>query len=417
MKKEFNSGILWKAVFKIMKALLSKPAPSNQSWLQRSELAHRDSERDEKWLQETLYAHSELVPITEVNPGATRFIPVCRELAIPKPGGAVFLDLFGLTPEGQLVLIECKLWRNPQARREVIAQALEYASLLRRWSYSDLTVRLQSKLDTKCANPLFDVLADAGGTLTETDLHDRVARSLRVGDFIVIIAGDGIREDVQAITDHLNQNSSMAAHLALVEFQIWESGDGETVIIPHVPMRTEVLTHRVYLGPDDTPLTIEPDTSQESRTEAVIDPEGVRRREADATFWRSYIEAARFDHPEQPAPRRGGVGWAKITMPEPVNWITAYRAGKGNGGLFTRLRGDDGQALYEALGAAIETVSEEIGVPLDMQTDKAEPFEGTVSIPFDGDASDDDAFRAWLIEYGNTAVSTLRPFIAQVKSV
>lgn len=415
MKKKFNSGFLWKAVFEIMKALLSKLAPSSQSWFQRTELAQRNSERDEKWLQELLFAHPELIPVSEVNPGATHFIPICRELAIPKPGGAVFLDLFGMTPEGQLVLIECKLWRNPQARREVVAQALEYASLLRRWSYSDLTVRLQSKLGIKSVNPLYDVLSSAGGTLTETALHDRVARSLKVGDFIVIIAGDGIREDVQAIADHLNQNSSMAAHLALVEFQIWEGSDGETIVIPHVPMRTEVLTHRVYLGADDVPLTIEPDTSQESRTEAVIDPEGAKRREADAAFWRSYIDAARFDHPEQPAPRRGGVGWAKIPMPEPVNWLTAYRAGKGNGGLFTRLRDDDGQAFYEALGDAIGTLNDDIGVPLEMQIDKQEPFEGTISILFDGDASDDDAFQSWLLHYGNAAVSALRPFIAQIE--
>lgn len=40
--------------------------------------------------------------------------------------------------------MECKLWRNPQARREVLAQILEYASLLRGWSYGDLTARLKA---------------------------------------------------------------------------------------------------------------------------------------------------------------------------------------------------------------------------------------------------------------------------------
>ena len=415
MKMELNSGILWKAAFGTMKALLSNPTSPSQSWLHRTALAQRNSERDEKWLQELLFAHPELIPVSEVNPGATRFIPICRELAIPKVGGSVFLDLFGLTPEGQLVLVECKLWRNPQARREVIAQALEYASLLRRWSYSDLTVRLQGKLDTKTPNPLYDVLHAAGGSLTETDLHDRIARSLRMGDFIVVIAGDGIREDVQAITDHLNQNSGMATNLALIEFQVWEGGEGETVVIPHVPMRTEVLTHRVYLGQDDAPLTIEPERAQESRTEAIIDPEGAQRREADAAFWRSFIEAVRFDHPEQSAPRRGGFGWAKIPMPEPVTWLTAFRTAKGDAGIFTRLKDADGRALYEALDDAAEQLNDEIGVPIILRADTEDPFEATFSIPFNGDSSDNDEFRAWLVQYSNKAVSALRPVLAQVK--
>lgn len=81
-----------------------------------------------------------------------------------------------MTPEGKLVLIECKLWRNPQARREVVAQALEYASLLRNWSYSDLSVRLQNMLGTRSENPLFDIYRKANGPLDKDALHDRIAR-------------------------------------------------------------------------------------------------------------------------------------------------------------------------------------------------------------------------------------------------
>src|SRR4051812_45651001 len=99
--------------------------------------------RDEKWLQALLFAHPEAVPIEAIDPGAGMIVPICRELAIPKDGATVFLDVLAVTPPGRLVLIECKLWRNPQARREVIAQILEYAALLRRWTYADLTARLK----------------------------------------------------------------------------------------------------------------------------------------------------------------------------------------------------------------------------------------------------------------------------------
>ncbi len=35
------------------------------------------------------------------------------------------------------MLVEAKLWRNPEARRKVIGQILDYAKELSRWNYED----------------------------------------------------------------------------------------------------------------------------------------------------------------------------------------------------------------------------------------------------------------------------------------
>ena len=40
--------------------------------------------------------------------------------------------------EGYLTLVETKLWRNPEARRTVVAQIIDYASHLSTWTYDDL---------------------------------------------------------------------------------------------------------------------------------------------------------------------------------------------------------------------------------------------------------------------------------------
>jgi hypothetical protein len=85
---------------------------------------------DEKWLQRLLYEHAELIPLKDIDTGDGVVVPLCRELSIPGHGGNVYLDLLGVSRTGRLVLVECKLWRNPQARREVIAQITEYAALL-----------------------------------------------------------------------------------------------------------------------------------------------------------------------------------------------------------------------------------------------------------------------------------------------
>src|ERR1700686_1798926 len=78
---------------------------------------------DERWLQDLLYAHADLMPIDEIEPVFSGAAAVCREL--PTPGGP--LDLVYVNEHGLLTLVECKLWRNPEARRQVVGQILDYA--------------------------------------------------------------------------------------------------------------------------------------------------------------------------------------------------------------------------------------------------------------------------------------------------
>jgi hypothetical protein len=116
---------------------------------------------DERWLQELLFAHPELIPIDRIEAGAGGLLPICRELTLAREGRVVCLDLLCLTRSGRLMLVECKLWRNQQARREVVAQILEYAALLRGWSYGDLTARLKQQRGWKGKNPIFDPVSSS----------------------------------------------------------------------------------------------------------------------------------------------------------------------------------------------------------------------------------------------------------------
>ena len=53
-----------------------------------------------------------------LNPDISDSLPVVREL--PTPAGP--LDILYINPKGFLSLVETKLWRNPEARRSVVAQ-------------------------------------------------------------------------------------------------------------------------------------------------------------------------------------------------------------------------------------------------------------------------------------------------------
>jgi hypothetical protein len=72
----------------------------------------------------------------QIEPGFGRLIPVCKELPLTFGAGkSGSLDNLFVTRGGGLFLTEAKLWRNPEARRSVVAQAMEYAAALFRLNY------------------------------------------------------------------------------------------------------------------------------------------------------------------------------------------------------------------------------------------------------------------------------------------
>lgn len=91
--------------------------------------------RREDVLRDLLFAQPAMLPVAEIDPAIGPLVPIARELNVPDVGR---IDAFLADGRGHLVIVECKLWRNPQARREVVGQILDYARALARFSYDDL---------------------------------------------------------------------------------------------------------------------------------------------------------------------------------------------------------------------------------------------------------------------------------------
>ena len=92
------------------------------------------AEYDEAWLQRLIMRHPSLLPLDQIESAFNTVVPICIELRT----NSGFLDNLLVTPTGDLALVECKLWRNPQARREVIAQIIDYAKKISGWTYERL---------------------------------------------------------------------------------------------------------------------------------------------------------------------------------------------------------------------------------------------------------------------------------------
>jgi len=192
---------------------------------------------DEGWLQLLIMRHPSLLPVDQIEPAFNTLVPVCIEL--PMRSGS--LDNLLVTPAGDLALVECKLWRNPDARREVIAQIIDYAKEMSTWTYKTLqeAIRRAKPLDgsdEKAPRKLYE-LVSAKGEIDEASFHDTVSRNLRRGRFLLLIVGDGIREGAEAMAEFLQQHAGFHFTLAFVEIALFETRGGY-IAQPRVLART-----------------------------------------------------------------------------------------------------------------------------------------------------------------------------------
>ncbi len=194
-------------------------------------VALNDREISEGWLQQKLFEYPDLLPVGEIDPGFGPLIPVGRE--IPTAVGSI--DNLYVSPDGLLTLVEAKLWRNPEARRAVIGQILDYAQDMSRWSYE----RLDGVVKNKSNRSLCQLVSqELSGEVDEAQFVDAVSRNLRAGRFLLLIAGDGIREEMELLASFLQDPSHLRFTLALLELQLYRTTDGALYVWPLVVSRT-----------------------------------------------------------------------------------------------------------------------------------------------------------------------------------
>jgi hypothetical protein len=306
-----------------------------------------------------------------------------------------------------------------------VAQILEYAALLRGWSYGDLTARLKQQRGWKGENPIFEQALRIWPDLDEAAFVDRVSRSLEAADFHLVIAGDGIRSDVQTLASHVNASGVGTSRLALVEIQVWRSGEGDTIVVPNVPLKTEVIEQRVIVAADGQHLKVKEvhvhspagvrDRSDTADTDAIVDPDRAAQREGNKAFWDRFIQGSSFDHPDQGPPRHGGNNWVKIDLDGPVSWLTAYRS-IDKIGFFLSLHGEEGRRLADMFAEQLDALREESGLDLSLNTRTLEPFKAELAVVRNRSGLSDEEQLAWLWETANRMVTLLRPLLSSWQS-
>jgi len=186
----------------------------NASPLSQIDFSAKEGLFDERWIQKLVFDHPECVPIRQIEPGFGTLISICREL--PTAHGPI--DNLLMTCDGDIVIVEAKLWRNPQARREVVAQALDYASCIFRLGYEqfEAAVRKARQSDSLATESLYQLFSSDPEVPDQQHFIDAVATNLTRGNIAVIVLGDGIRSEVKLLTEILQSYAGFHFTFALV---------------------------------------------------------------------------------------------------------------------------------------------------------------------------------------------------------
>jgi hypothetical protein len=151
---------------------------------------------DEVELQDLLYNSPELIEHGDDGP-----IVFTKEAALP---GSGYMDLIGVAANGDILLVETKLAKNPEIRRKVLGQILEYAAFLWGTEYSDfdqLFVEREGK-------PLVDLLAERTPNFDADEFKQAVSKNLGDGRFDLLIAVDEMNDELEKVIAYLSSRGS-----------------------------------------------------------------------------------------------------------------------------------------------------------------------------------------------------------------
>ena len=232
-------------------------------------VAFEDDLISESWLQQVLFEHPELLPIGELDQMFAPIRPLAREVST----GVGAIDLLGVSPSGFLTIVETKLHRNPESRREVLGQILDYCGQMSRWSYAQLVeaVRSSKHRSNDAKDPV--LCAGKGESAPVADqkrFQATVSESLRHGRFLMMIVGDSFREQTSDLLEYVQKSMHLQFTIRLVQLRLYRPSRATgypVLVIPHLTERTREVTRaivRIQHNVNLADVTIEGVTDQET---------------------------------------------------------------------------------------------------------------------------------------------------------
>ncbi|WP_437853475.1 hypothetical protein [Sorangium sp. So ce363] len=177
----------------------------------------------EKQLEDAVASFPNLLSMPE-EPGLAL---VRQQVSLPDAG---VLDILLVTSEGLPVVVEAKLARNAQSRREVVGQVVDYVSALTSFTVDELDGLVGGTLEAA----LRSLVGDSDDDFEK--LWRAVGSNLRAGLARYLILVDEVPADLERIVRFLASRSSL--DIGLVTISRYRDVDGRYVLVPQHVVRS-----------------------------------------------------------------------------------------------------------------------------------------------------------------------------------
>jgi hypothetical protein len=189
---------------------------------------------EEGKLQDYLEEYPTLIPLADIVEDAPDLLCIGREVS----AGSGSIDLLCIDRDSLLTVVETKLRKNREARREVVGQIIEYASYVAQWTVDDV-YRIADEYLAKSekvppvykGKTLNEVMKDiVGDDFSDEDFRGKIGQNLRDGRIRLIIAVDELIEQLRATVTFLNSFSNF--DILLLQVTDFEESETKKVLVP-----------------------------------------------------------------------------------------------------------------------------------------------------------------------------------------
>ncbi len=197
----------------------------------------------EDWLQNVIHNNPYTYPIENPLDNELKIISLGREIN----SGAGYIDILLLTSDADIIIVETKLWRNPEKSRTVLAQVIDYAKEISNWGYDDLndaiiTSQRNQKLEKTLS--LREIINKEFANQDQTDFIDVLIQNLDQSNLKLSIIGDKISPNLLLLSDTIQGSPGMNFTLSLIEMKLFKYND-EILLIPDIIGKTREVTRGV----------------------------------------------------------------------------------------------------------------------------------------------------------------------------
>lgn len=178
-------------------------------------------------MQEYIYKNPDVIPIYDINEDARLFI-AAREFST----NSGLIDALGFDENGNIYVIEAKLFKNPD-KRKVVAQALDYGASL--WRHSIDFDQFISQLNKKTSEQFNVNFEQAYKNFFELENVDNnlenIKNNLEHGSIKFVILMDYLEDRLKDLITYVNQNSKFDIYAVDLEYY---KHDQFEIIIPKI---------------------------------------------------------------------------------------------------------------------------------------------------------------------------------------